>query len=201
MQTAARLVALVVGLLTAPPFSSADEAWRTDGQRLHGTLTLDGGQLHFKPTDGGDLTLAAIKRFRFTDKPLSPFRVGAGRRVLLRDGQRISGQIRNLSKETLSLRTAWAARLELPRTAVVAIDSLPGWRTVVDEDFHQGLKAFTTAGEPTLTEPQADTGARAVLLRAAQQKLKYTLTQPLPAGRVGINFEEQGPADGARWAL
>jgi hypothetical protein len=204
MQTTVRPLAWPFGLLAvfaALASSSADEAWRTDGRHLVGTLKLDGGQLHFQPTDGAALAQTECKRFRLADRTPPPFRAGAGRRVILRDGQRITGQIIALSKETLSLRTGWAARLELPRAAVAAIDSLPGWRTVVDEDFHAGLKAFTTAGEPTVIEADAQREGRAVLLRAIGQKVTYALKQPLSAGRVGVNFAEQGQTSGARWDL
>jgi hypothetical protein len=204
MQSSARCFVLVVGLLAAlsgPPSTCADEAWRTDGQRLHGQLTLNGGELHFKPTAGADLSLADIKRYRFAEKDLPPFRVGAGRRVMLRDGERITGQLLGLSKEKLVLHTAWAARLELPRDAVASVDPLPGWRTVVDEDFHDGLKAFSTTGDPGLTKAEADAEAKAVILRAIGQTLTYTRPQSLAAGRVGVNFEEKEPASGARWSL
>src|SRR5579883_870287 len=102
------------------------------------------------------------------------FRAGCGRRVRLWDGECITGQILELNKDTLRMRTGWAARLELPRAAVSAIDPLPGWRTVFDAE----------PGEP-----------------AVGKSLTYTLKNPLPAGRVGVNFQERGTASGARWTV
>src|SRR6185437_11594381 len=45
------------------------------------------------------------------------------------------------------------------------------------------------------------TAAKALVLRATGQSLAYTLTKHLSAGRVGINFREQGQASGARWMV
>ncbi|MGH7171416.1 MAG: hypothetical protein ACRELF_06895 [Gemmataceae bacterium] len=183
------------------PLSSSEEAWRGDGQRLRGNLTLDGGQLRFHPTEGAALAPANLKRIRFAEGKPVPFRAGGGRRVRLWDGERITGQILDLNKDTLFLRTAWAARVELPRAAVASIEPLPGWRTLLDEDFRNDLKAFTTTGEPTRTDAEDGTEAKALLLRAAGQSLTCNLTSALPAGRVGVNFREQGQASGARWTM
>ena len=38
------------------------------------------------------------------------------------DGECITGQLLELNKDTLRMRTAWAARLEMPRAAVAAIE-------------------------------------------------------------------------------
>jgi hypothetical protein len=136
------------------------------------------------------------------------FRAGGARRVLLWDGERVSGQILDLNQDILRLRTVWAARLELPRAAVASIESLPGWRTIVDEDFHHkpGEPAALAAGlrfsgEPTFVDAEDGTAARACVLRTAGQSMTYTLAKPLSAGRVGVNFQERGQARGARWTL
>ncbi len=84
----------------------------------------------------------------------------------LRDGELITGPFLGLDKNTLTLRAAWAARVELPRAAVASIDPLPGWRTVTEEDFHDGGKG-----------------------------LPYTLAKPLTAGRLGVNFQRRGTVE------
>jgi hypothetical protein len=130
-----------------------------------------------------------------------PFRAGGGRRVFLRDGERISGQILDLNKDALRLRTAWAARLELPRTAVASIEPLPGWRTIFESEPAESAAGLRTAGEPKLVDVEDGTAARAFLLGAAGQSLTYTLKNPSLAGRVGVNFQERGQARGARWGI
>jgi hypothetical protein len=132
------------------------------------------------------------------------FRAGGGRRVRLWDGERISGQIQELNKDILRLRTAWATRLDLPRAGVASIDPLPGWRTIFDEDFRRrsgGPSALRLTGEPTFADAQDGTTARALMLSAAGQSMTYTLARPLTAGRVGVNFQERGQARGARWTV
>jgi hypothetical protein len=132
------------------------------------------------------------------------FRAGGGRRVHLWDGERISGQILDLNKDILRLRTVWAAQLELPRAAVASIAPLPGWRPIVDEDFRDRpgqSSALRFTGEPTFADAEDGTAARALVLRAAGQSMTYTLARPLAAGRVGVNFQQRGQARGARWAV
>jgi hypothetical protein len=148
------------------PSRAAEEAWRIDGRHLRGTLTLDRGELHFKPSEGAETPLAKFTRVRFADKTPPPFRAGGGRRVRLRDGQIITGQFLGLDKDALTLRTAWAARLALPRAAAASIDPLPGWRTVAEENFAEGEKGLT-----------------------------HTLAKPLQAGRFGVNFRERGTVE------
>lgn len=160
-RTAAVLPAVLVCL--AAPLANAEEAWRPDGRHLPGRLTLDRGELHFKPSIGEEAPLARFTRIRFADAPPAPFRAGGGRRVRLRDGEAITGQILGLDGDKLVLRTAWAERIELPRAAVMAIDSLPGWRTMAEKDWPSGAK-----------------------------ELKHTLGKPLSAGRVGVDFQVQG---------
>ncbi len=77
--------------------------------------------------------------------------VAGGRRVRLWDGEQITGQILDITKDTVRLRTAWAARLELPRAAVASVDPLPGWRTVAEENFRAGAKELAH----TLAKPLA----------------------------------------------
>jgi hypothetical protein len=160
---AAVLTAMVCLL---PPLRASEQAWCRDGRHLRGTLALDKGRLHFRPTEGEAVPLADLSRIRFAERTPSPFRAGGGRRVRLRDGQRITGQILGVDANKLTMRTAWAARVELPREAVASIDPLPGWRTVAEEDFRAGAKELT-----------------------------HTLTKPLPAGRFGVNFQEPGTVE------
>ncbi len=131
----------------------------------------------------------------------APFRVGDGRGVRLWDGERITGQILDLNKDTLHLRTAWAARLALPRAAVAAIEPLPGWRTIFNGEPGVPVAGLRVAGEPALVAAEDGTGTRAYLLRSAGQSLTYSLRDSLRAGRVGVNFQEREQARGARWTV
>jgi hypothetical protein len=190
---------LIAIALPVSPSLAADEVWRTDGRRVGGALTVKEGQLHFQAKEGAEVPLADVARIRLAQTSSPPFRVGGGRRVRLRDGQCITGQFLELSKDTLTLRTAWSARVELPRASLESIDPLPGWRTIAEEDFHTDSTLFKTTGGPARVEVEEGTGSRAALLREDGQALVYTVKQPLPAGRVGINFQERGPTDGATW--
>jgi hypothetical protein len=192
--------AMLLGMLVVrAQLPAAEEAWRADGRRMPGALTLEQGRLRFTPTAGEKVALNDIARIRFPKKPLMPFRVGGGRRVWLRDGQRITCQLLGIDKDKLTMRTAWSDRLELPRAAVASIDSLPGWRTVAEDDFRTGLQTFTTTGKPELTEAESE--PRSVLLGTIGQSVAYVPKSPLEAGRVGVNFQERKEASGARWTF
>jgi hypothetical protein len=152
--------------------------------------------------------LHPLPELRAGEKGTELFRAGGGRRVRLWDGEQISGQIQELNKDILRIRTAWAARLELPRAAVASIEPLPGWRTLLDEGFHRepGGSSASAArlrftGGPTFADAEDGTAARALLLRAAGQSMTYTLTKPLTVGRIGVNFQEREQAAGARWTV
>jgi hypothetical protein len=192
---------LLAMLVVLSPLLAVEEAWRGDGRSLRGLLMLTDGQLRFQPTEGAAIPSTELRRIRFEGPAPPPFRAGGGRRVTLWDGQRITGQFLSLNKEKLVLRTAWAARLEVPRAAVASLDSLPGWRTVADEDFRDGVKPFMAVGDPPREEVKRGAPARAVILNRSGQRLTYVLAKPLSAGRVGVNFQERERPSGARWTI
>jgi hypothetical protein len=180
---------------------TADEVVRADGRRLTGRLTLDAkGRPRFTPAGRTTpLSPTDIAAVRFDDGPPAPFRVGAGHRVRLQDGQLLTGQLLSLNKESLRLRTAWAEQVELPRAAVAAVTHLPGWRTLVQDDFAEGLKAWVVTGAPRVEG--GGKAPRGVIFDRAGQSLTYQPAMPVEAGRVGLVFEEVGAAAGARWLM
>jgi hypothetical protein len=184
-------------LCVYPTLWSAEEAWREGGEKLRGILTLDGEKLRFQPSEGAVISSENLTRIRFTRGNPAPFRVGAGRRVRLWDGQQITGQILDLDKDKLRLRTAWTPRLEIPRTEIASIEALPGWQTVM----HNDVKAFALKGDPKWLDPDDGSSARALELRMAGQELAYTLPEPIEAGRFGVNFREQEAGRAGQWTV
>jgi hypothetical protein len=189
-------VALLFALL--PPSAGADEeARRLDGRRVSGTLNLDpDGRLRFAVSGQTTVPVEDLSAVRFPQAPLTPFRIAAPHRVLLRDGQQLTGQLLGLDRDTLTLRTAWAERLELPRAAVAALLHLPGYRTLIEDDYADA-KNWNTTGNPTAGGADAPT----LLLNQSGQSAAFSLAAPLAAGRVGVNFLEKEPAAGLRWQL
>jgi hypothetical protein len=123
----------------------------------------------------------------------APFRVAGGHVVLLRGGERLTGQLLSLDADVLRLRTPWADKVEIPRAAVVAVTQVPGLLTLFEDDLSDGTKAWTVSGKPAVSGE--------VVLSASGQSLTHVLPRPLAAGRVGINFEERDSPTGARWLL
>src|SRR5581483_10372412 len=111
--SAGRIVWALFVCLTLASSLRADEALRTDGQRVPGKLTLDvQHRPRLLPADRtASLPPTDLTAIRFPDAgPPSPFRTGAGHRVRLQDGQVLTGQLLHLNKEALSLRTAWSEK-------------------------------------------------------------------------------------------
>jgi hypothetical protein len=173
-----------------------EEAIRPDGRHVSGTLTLDAkGRLCFTPKGAAALPPDALTLLRFPMAAPPVNRPSVGVRVVLPNGQHICGQLLSFDGKTLSLRPAWADRIELPRAAVAAVTQLPGWRTVVEDDFHDGGKAWTIAGNPAI-----DAKTSRITLGEKGQSAKYALAGPLDGGRAGIAFVETEAA-GGRWTV
>jgi hypothetical protein len=177
-----------------PPVGAAEEAYRTDGRRVTGSLTLgEDGALRFAPAvQGTALSHADIARVLFPMGHPPAFRAGGGHRVHLHDGQHLTGELLALKDDTLTLRTAWTERLNIPRAFIAGITSLPGWRTVFEDDLSKGSKEWAVSGKPA-----RESGS--VVVSASGQDLSYTLHPPLEAGRLGVNFQETRQARGLRF--
>ena len=119
-------------------------------------------------------------------------------RVHLLDGQQLTGVLLSLDRDNVKLRTAWADRLTLPRSAVASIAHLPGWQPLVDDDFRDGLKAWSVTGKPDMSDADGS-GARTVRLTDAGQSLTLAPPSALDAGCVSVNFRDQDTPSGARW--
>jgi hypothetical protein len=189
------LQACALALSLLAPARAAEEALLPNGRRVAGSLALQAGRPLFTPAAGGDaLPMQNVTFVQFNGPSPAPFRAGLARRVVLRDGQRLTGELLGLDRERLNLRTAWADKLALPRAAVASLTPLPGWRPLLEDDFASGLKAWSVAGKPT-------TGPDGVALTAPGQALTFTVAASLASGRVGVNIQEKDAPAGARWAL
>ena len=185
----------IVLALLATSAGAAEEARLPDGRRMTGTLTLKAGRLSFTPVAGGaTVPIKDVAAVQLNAPPPAPFRTGFARRAVLRDGERFTGELLGLNGGGLSLRTAWAGKLTLPRSALASLTPLPGWRPLLEDDFTGGLKGWSVAEKP-------EVGPAGVALTAPGQALAYTLASPVAAGRVGVNFQEKDAPAGARWAL
>ena len=165
------------------------------GRATPGVLALDDtGRLRFTPK-GQDqsLPLDAIAFIRFPAGSPDPFRVAFVRRVLLSDGQQITGRLLSVNSDAVALHTAWADRLAAPRSAVIALRQPLDRRRIFEDDFTDGLKAWTVFGKPAV-----DGDPPAVRLAEPGQSAVYAPPEPLEAGRVSVNFQDHDAA-GARW--
>src|SRR6516165_1396503 len=92
---------LALSLLAAP--AAADEARLPDGRRMTGALALAAGRLTFTPTDGGaPLPIEKVAFVQLNGPSPAPFRAGVVRRVVLRDGERFTGEWLGLDGDKFS---------------------------------------------------------------------------------------------------
>jgi hypothetical protein len=192
--------AAALALLLASAAPAAEEARDADGRRTPGALALDAaGRLRFTPAGQDKPTPAdQIDVIHFAPAAPAPFRVVLGRRVLLYEGQQITGRLLGVDKDNVRLRTAWTDHVDVSRAAAAALVPPPGWRAVFDDDFADGLKAWTVAGKPALNGGGKGDEPTAVTLAEPGQALTYAPAAPPDAGRVGVNFRDADAA-GARW--
>ncbi len=173
----------------------ADEAVRSDGRTAQGTLRLEKtGKLLFTPATAlKAIAPEELSEVRFdTEGPL--FRGAPSHLLHLPNDQQITGVFLGLQENQLLLRTAWAERLSVPRSAAIALTHLPGWQPVIVEDFRGKLSAWTVRGAPATAEGT-------VVLAKPGQSLACNLPSLLDAGRIGLNFREEEATAGARWSV
>ena len=167
-------IALVLVAVRAP----ADEVVRK-GEVVRGTLVLNAGRLELHGADGkvsaggaglGRVTLASANK---------TFPAGPGHVVALSAEERITGVFLGMEKDRIALRTVWADRVLVPKAGLVSLMHLPGWRTLIREDF---------GGKPTRV-PKAG------------QAIEVRVTSPLRAGQIGVLFQESDRPTGAKWVV
>lgn len=197
----ALLVLLLIAGLFLPLALLADDATLPDGRRLTGTLCWQENRPRFA---AGDRTfvLTELQQIRCQTPETPPLRAGVVHRVVLRDGQRLTGQLLGLDADAVKIQTVWAEKpLTLPRAWVAEISHLPGFVTFFDDDFEDGLKAWKLTGNPSVSDKEQTSGEHSLLLDRAGQVAVYVLPEEREAGRVGINFLDGSTKDAGRWAL
>jgi hypothetical protein len=181
----------------------ADDAILKDGRTVHGQLALtEAGRLAFTPAgQKSPIPFEQIGPLRSTMPAPAPWRAPAVQRVVLADGQGLTGEFLGLDAQDVSVRTAWADRLTLPRRSVLAVTHAPGFVPLFTEDFETDLKAWNLSGSPAFTDAEQTSGQHSLRISRAGQAAEYALASALDAGRVGVNFHEAGAAAGAHWII
>jgi hypothetical protein len=167
----------------------ADEAVLPDGRRLAGELVLGrDGRLRFQPAREAEaLPITRVEQVRFPAVTVPP-RFPLMHQVVLRDWQRLTGELLGLDGQAVRLQTDWAGPATFPRSAVAAVVQTPGFVTAFVDDFENDLRAWTLTGQPVRDEREHTSARSGLLLTAAGQSATYILPSPLEAGRVGLNF-------------
>lgn len=195
--------AALLVVLVAPAISRADEAVLPNGMRFQGALQAGPqGRFHFQ-TASRTFTLSQMHLVRFDEVSPRPRQTSAVHRITLTDGQHITGELIEVSANTVRVQPAWAEKpLAIPRSAVLAISHPPGEITLFEEDFETDLAAWKTRGDPELSERHRQSGSKGLLLNAPGQTVEYVLPKPVEAGRLSLSyFADVTKPVGACWLL
>jgi hypothetical protein len=198
------LVALLVLTSTfSIPGVRADTAVLPSGEQINGSLgALPDGRLTFVRSDQKvELRPQELEYVRFPAKPRTPLRAASIHRILLRDGQQLTGELSRLDEREVRFRTAWKDGFVIPRSAVLAITQPPGDATFLVDDFEAGLAGWSLTGAPQLSNRCCSSGRGSLCLDQPGQTAEVALAAPLEKGKVGINFCEQGRPAGAHWLV
>jgi hypothetical protein len=183
---------ILIALVLVPGLARADDAVLRDGRHLTGTVSVEAGRWRFLP--GGTekpLDIDAPRSVRL-ETALSPvLHASLPVRVRLRDGQTLTGGFLDLDGKRLSLRTAWATNLSVPRTSLADLTQPTGLALVHAEDFSSSPAGWKIKGKPTLADGTAT-------LTGAGQSVSLAL-KPLNEGQAAISFQEIGQPAGAQW--
>ncbi len=173
---------------------AGEEAWLLDGRRLRGRLQTGLKGWSFLPEKTN-----TPWRLDQLDQVVFPSSSRTGElpshQLVLPRGQWLSGELGEVTGQQLHFRTSWGQPLELARTIVVGVTQVPGWLTLVREDFETDLHRWQLLGRPTLSARQARSGKQSLLLEAGQQA-RFELSAPLAQGRLDLFFlAGAGPED------
>ncbi|MBO0697166.1 MAG: hypothetical protein J2P46_02115 [Zavarzinella sp.] len=169
---------VLVACLAAGP-AGADEAVRSGGTRVSGTLTFADGRFAFHAPDGTNP--ADLDLVRFAIKPPVPPPVALWHQVRLGPGEVLLAEVRSLDATHLHVRPAWGGALAVPRTAVERVTNAPGWRPVFFDTFDGDLARWTKSGEPRAASGQ-------LVFDRAGQAIEGKWKDSSPAGRVAVGF-------------
>lgn len=196
-----RVSTLILGVVVfgAVP-SRADEALLPDGHSRSGTLVLSPqGRLLFE-TAGRSLTPPEFQAVRFAAPAIVP-RPEGNHQVLLTDGQRLTGALLGVDAQAVTLHTHWSGRVAVPRNAVAALSHVPGWATLVREDFESDLLRWRLTGSAGRTDRQAASGRGSLYVGAAGDSADLALPESLPEGRLDLCFHDPGQQSAPRLVL
>ena len=150
---------------------------------------------------GKPIPLDGIRAIRFPSAESPTLRSIQLHRVLLVDGQVLHGEVLALDADQLTLKTAWTAKLCIPRGAVMMISPQPGWQPLFLDDFEGTLTHWEMDGKPELHAGEATSGKQSLLLDRRCGRATYRLQSPLQAGRIAVNVLMPEKPNPGRWFL
>jgi hypothetical protein len=176
-------------LLTAADVRG-DEAILRNGRRVPGRLALEEGRWSFLPAGRGEaIPGSELSEVRLDSSAVAPLHAALPMRVLLRNGQHLTGGLGEFSGKSVSLRTVAAGRISVPRAAVVGLRQPPGWMLLRADDFEEQPEGWKLEGRPRC-KGSATSGERGLALDAAGQSAEFVLSEPIKEGRAAVSFRD-----------
>ncbi len=196
---AAHLAALsVLPSRSAHGQSGGDSLELPNGTRVEGRIEGDAAS-GFRLVPAGEGSAAAIAlepgaiihhdgAAANTLASLSPFH------VLLGEAARLSGTLRDLTKDSVRIGVGWQpAEITMPRAAVQAIVQRPGEARVLADEFEAiDPSRWSIGGKPESVAEPHFSERRSLRLPAEGASLVHNLEEPLAAGRLELAFFDDG---------
>ncbi|MCI0738721.1 MAG: hypothetical protein L0Y72_06740 [Gemmataceae bacterium] len=169
--------------LAASP--TPDEAVTRRGEKRAGTLQWSKSGFSFIDENKKPIVFKDLYKVRFAARPTPVPKCRPLHQLLLSDGQRTTGELVQLTRETIHFRTTLGQTLKIARHDALGIVQPDGWLAVFLEDFENDKSDKSISGKSSRKFDAA-------------QLFKLTLPQA-KEGRLSFFFHDE-KADGA-WEL
>jgi hypothetical protein len=202
LSLAAPLVAVAAFLLSARAYAQAgtESLERPDGPRVEGRIEGDAtAGFRFIPRGAGSGPGAAIvlepgSIISHEGSAADALSSAPPFHVLVGEAARLSGTLRELTRDSVRLGVGWrSGEVTLPRACVQAIVQRPGEARVLADGFETlDPSRWSIAGKTELVNEPRLSERRSLRLAAEGASIVHKLEEPLAAGRLELAFFDDG---------
>lgn len=195
-----------VTMLAIPQASIAQQqAWTAAGSRYAGRLEGDSAEnLRFVRADGGrDVSPRNIRRIDVEPSSFVLPNSEPPRLFVFRDGECLFGELRDWDDRSAAALLGDLGDCTFPAAALSQIGNITREADIAYEPHERPPTLWMCDSPPSLEGGHHRSGQSAMVLDGSTGDLRYTLDDPLAAGRLSIWYLDPGgaAADGGRWSL
>jgi len=163
-----------------------------DGKQLSGELSLAAtGRLLFR-SEAKEVPLESIGLLKAVRGESVPLRSAIPVEFRLIDRQVLTGKVIGIDVAKLTLRTAWADAISIPRGALARMSHPARWQPIFVDSFETLDPHWDFSGKAQPREGDCTSGKFSLVLDAAGQSALFTPREKLAAGKLGLNIRGTG---------